>query len=177
MPSIFSSTIHIENLPNDNNDSKKEINKIKKKVQNDINDFEHKIDSIQNQKENNDKTENVNLNNEDKKFKLNKVNTFNPKREHDRARTLKRNKTNKYIFNSLTKKIDFNKSNEDNILDKKILNKLRSNISLTKIYDKYIESVKYLIENGAEINVKEDQIKMLKGEIKNKWEIISKQMG
>ena len=27
------------------------------------------------------------------------------------------------------------------------------------------------------VDVKEDQIKMLKGEIKNKWEIISKQMG
>ena len=28
-----------------------------------------------------------------------------------------------------------------------------------------------------EVAVREDQIKMLKGEIKNKWEIISKQMG
>jgi hypothetical protein len=46
MPSIFSSTIHVENLPNDNNDAKKEINKIKKKVQNDINDYEYKRNSI-----------------------------------------------------------------------------------------------------------------------------------
>ena len=32
-------------------------------------------------------------------------------------------------------------------------------------------------KHRQEVNVKEDQIKMLKGEIKNKWEIISKQMG
>ena len=32
-------------------------------------------------------------------------------------------------------------------------------------------------KHRQEVNVREDQIKMLKGEIKNKWEIISKQMG
>ena len=32
-------------------------------------------------------------------------------------------------------------------------------------------------KHRQEVSVKEDQIKMLKGEIKNKWEIISKQMG
>ena len=170
LPSIFSSTINIENLQNDNNDSKKEINKIKKKVQNDINDFEHKIDSIQNQKENNDKTENVNLNNADKKFKLNKVNTFNPKREHERARTLKRNRTNKFYFNIAIKKFDFNKSNEENDIDKKSLNKFRSNNSMTKIYDKYIEKnksekeISILEENKEESNL-EDSLKENKNEI------------
>ena len=32
-------------------------------------------------------------------------------------------------------------------------------------------------KHRQEVAVKEDQIKMLKGEIKNKWEIVSKQMG
>ena len=32
-------------------------------------------------------------------------------------------------------------------------------------------------KHRQEVSVKEDQIKMLKGEIKNKWEIISKQIG
>ena len=31
-------------------------------------------------------------------------------------------------------------------------------------------------KHRQEVNIKEDQIKMLKGEIKNKWEIISKQL-
>lgn len=166
MPSIFSSTIHIENLQKDNNDSKKEINKIKKKVQNDINDFEHKINSIQNQNENNDKTENVNLDDANKKFKLNKINTFNPKRELDRSRTIKRNRTNKYYFNTSTKKIDINKSNEENDLDKKMPNKFRSNISMTKIIIEKNKSEKEIqkLEENKEESTK-NKIKEIKNEI------------
>lgn len=133
MPSIFTSTINMENLQKVNNDSKKEINKIKKKVQNDINDFEYKISSAQTQKENNDKKKNGNIEDTSKNYKLNKILSFNPKRGHDRARTIKKTKTNKYFYNTSTKKIDLNKSNEENDSDSKLLNKFRSNNSMIKI--------------------------------------------
>jgi len=172
MPSIFSSTIHIENLQKDNDDGKKEINKIKKKVQNDINEFENKINSIQINKENNDQTKNVNIDDSEKKHDINKILSFNPKRDYDRARTIKKIKTNKYFFNTSTKKIDINKSIEENDIDKK-LNKFKSNISMAKIYDAFIDknnSEKEIIKNILEESQlgKENNLEDNKEEIKIK---------
>ena len=174
MPSIFSSTIHIESLQKDNKDCKKEINKIKKKVQNDINYFEHKINSIQSNKENNDKMENANTDNEDKKCELNKLNAFSQKREHKRARTMIRNKTNKFYFNTSTKKIDNNKSNEENNLDKKMLNKFRSNTSINKIYDEFIEKNKSEKEINKK-NLEKENNKLEEKKEKNKIKNIIKE--
>jgi hypothetical protein len=184
MPSIFSSSIHIENLQKDNNVSKKEINKIKKKVQKDINEFESKINSIQSHKENNDKMEDINFDNADKKCQSNKVNTFTPKREHERARTTKRNKTKLYYFNTSSKKIDFNKSNEKNDLDQKMNNKFQSNISINKLYDKFIEKnksekkISKLEENKEESNLKNNlKENKNKNEIEKQKNIKSKKKG
>ena len=142
MPSIFSSPTNFDNNIKFQNNKKKKIFQMKKKVLNDINNFENKIDKIKN-------------NNNESKEQNKTINSF----ENENNTIDKRDINNENKNNENNKKvITFNEENKIHIFDKK--NKTINNKTFYKYFKNGLDGKN--LKNDINLNEKYSSIQNLK---------------